>query len=54
MSQVDRSRKKIAVGTSDSWGRKSMCKKHRKGRKQAKNELSRDRRILDKLVVQES
>jgi hypothetical protein len=51
VSQEDRSRKKIKAPTSGGWGRDRMNKTHRKGRKHAKNQRSRDRRILDKAVV---
>jgi hypothetical protein len=52
MSQEDKSRKKVAVPTSDGWGRKNrMNKMHRKGRKQDKSQRSRDRRLLDQAII---
>ena len=52
VSQEDRSRKKIKAGGSPNWGRPHrMNKMHRKGRKQAKKEMARDRRILGQAII---
>jgi hypothetical protein len=51
VTQADRSLKKIKAGGSRAWGRYRMNKTHRKGRKHAKSQTSRDRRLLDQAVI---
>jgi hypothetical protein len=51
VSQEDKSLKKIKAGGSRAWGRHRMNKTHRKGRKHAKSQMSRNRRLLDAAVI---
>ena len=57
MTQVDRAKKKAEIkgstSTSVGWNRPKLSKKHRKGKKKAKEVVRRASRRLGKAVVRE-
>ena len=51
---IDKATKKTASRTSSGWSRHRMTEKHRKGKRNAKKQVSRARRRLDKAVIRDN